>query len=78
MTYDAVSNCIRPTLGGFYQLRAGLTAFVSQESFVHGVRFFKGELLPPGSGTVCWWSAGHYCTDRRYKHELDIVAELPY
>lgn len=78
MTYDSKSPAMVPVLGGFYDLRAGLRTFVYEQRSIHGVRFWKGVLLAPGSGDVLWYFNGQYSPVKGNHHELDIVAETSY
>lgn len=72
------SPTIVPAIGKFYKLRAGLHVFIHGRAELHGLVFWKGTLMAPGSGDGCWHGRGHYSSDIRFKHELDIVAELAY
>lgn len=67
---------IRPQLGGFYNLRAGLQCFIVADLDFYGQRCFRGQLLEPSAGTVLWYEGGNYAPDR-HPHELDIMAEAP-
>ncbi len=75
---------LRPQPGGFYRLRAGLTACVIEPfdiSFTahggrHVSRWWRGLLVDGAAGPILWYHDGNYSPVRGATHELDIVAEL--
>jgi hypothetical protein len=73
MTY-LTGPSIRPVVGGFYDLRAGLQCFVEATVDFYGQLCFRGVLLPPAAGTILWHDGGYYAPDRS-AHELDIMKE---
>lgn len=71
-----VSDTLKPVAGGFYKLRAGLTAFVTTELDFYGVPHWRGILLPPSAGVIMWYITGAYSPVPGARHELDIVEQL--
>lgn len=51
---------IRPQVGGFYELRAGLRCFIFDSYKLYGVTFFRGYLLDSVPVVVFWYSHGGY------------------
>jgi hypothetical protein len=66
---------IRPQVGGFYNLRAGLTCFIDGVTDLYGEKFYRGVILPPSVGRVLWYNTGSYSPVPGARHELDIMEE---
>lgn len=66
---------ITPHIGGFFNLRAGLQCFIHYSVDHYGHTMWGGDLLPPSSGRILWYTNGQYSPARGVQHELDIVAE---
>ena len=75
MTYHEGLS-ITPKIGGFYNLRAGLQAFVNGSHAFCDSFLFKGILMGEGSGNILWYPDGRYSSMLGYKHELDIVSPI--
>lgn len=80
MTYHSGKPSLRPEVGGYYELRAGLTALVHEMGFICGVVIWRGVVFDNGvpESETFWWTEGNYCTDRGMQHELDIIHETAY
>lgn len=67
---------MRPQVGGFYNLRAGLQCYVEAAVDLYGLTYWRGYILPPSFGVVLWYPGGCYSPTGQH-HELDIMAETP-
>lgn len=63
---------IRPQVGGFYLLRAGLRCFIYDSYDLYGVTFFRGHILDQVPVVVFWYAHGGYAPGG-VAHELDIM-----
>jgi hypothetical protein len=80
MTYHSGKPSRRPEVGGYYELRAGLSALITEKGVICGVVIWRGMIFADGQepNETFWWTEGHYCTDRGMQHELDIIHETAY
>lgn len=63
---------IRPQAGCFYELRAGLRAFVFDTYDLYGIRYARGFILDHVPVTIFWYPNGYYSPGGQ-AHELDVM-----
>lgn len=71
MTYSNAPAC-RPQVGGFYNLRAGLRAFIFDSYELYGIRYFRGNILDQVPVVIFWYPNGCYAPGGAH-HELDLI-----
>lgn len=72
MTY-LIGKAIRPKVGGFYNLRAGLVAFIFDQTELYGLTYWRGYLMDSPPVVILWYSTGSYSPVPGASHELDIM-----